>query len=341
MFQPLRTDRLLLRRVHLDDVEALWRRRNEPRAAELQAWPLPYTRSQAEELIQSALNDDGPRSDEWFMMTIADPGDSEVIGELVLQLKWGGRAAEIGYTLDPAWWGRGYATEASSALVEWLFSDERLTRVEGMLHPDNVASARVLEKVGMKLEGHTRLSFWLGDENSDDLIYGMTRSDWVEWQNRPIEAPKEVRLVEITPDNYGRIGRLETHHTQRSFVATMAQSYADALFPEVYEGAPMVPWMRGVAADGDLVGFVMLAEITDHHPEPYLWRLLVDRLHQRRGIGTSVLDEVVAAAEAMGAHSLVTSWEEGRGSPKPFYERYGFESTGRIIDGEVEARLAL
>ena len=49
-------------------------------------------------------------------------------------------------SLDTAHWGMGYATEASEALVEWLFADERLTMVEGMLHPDNIASARIPEK---------------------------------------------------------------------------------------------------------------------------------------------------------------------------------------------------
>ena len=134
VFEPIRTERLLLRGVRDSDTEPLWRRRNDPRVAELQAWPLPYTLEQARSLTKSAATDEGPIPDVWFMITIADLADTMVIGELVLQLKWDGRAAEIGYTLDPTHWGRGYATEASEALVEWLFADERLTRAEGMLH---------------------------------------------------------------------------------------------------------------------------------------------------------------------------------------------------------------
>ncbi len=79
-----------------------------------------------------------------------------------------------------------------------------MTRVEGMLHPDNPASAMVLERVGMLFEGHTRSSFWVGDENSDDWLYGMTRADWEAWRDRPRSRPDEVRLVEITPDNAAR-----------------------------------------------------------------------------------------------------------------------------------------
>lgn len=340
VFEPIRTERLLLRGVRASDVDALRHRRNDPRVAELQAWALPYTIEQAQGLIEGAMKDDEPPTDDWWMITVADDGDAEVIGDLALHLKWDGRAAEVGFTLDSSHWGKGYATEATGALVDWLFSHEELTRVEAMLHPDNGASARVLEKLGMKYEGRTRLSYWVGDDNTDDLLYGMIRDDWTEWNTRPTHPPNEVRLFEITPDNYFDVGRLETHRSQRQFVATMAQSYADALFPEVWGVAQVVPWMRGVEADGEMVGFVMVAEMTEHHREPYLWRLLIDRLHQRRGIGRRVLDLVVDDVRQKGAGSLSTSWTEGPGSPRHFYEKLGFAATGVIIDGETEGRLA-
>jgi diamine N-acetyltransferase len=99
--------------------------------------------------------------------------------------------------------------------------------------------------------------------------------------------------------------------------------------------------MRAVVADSQLVGFVMLAVSNPHHLEPYLWRLLVDRVHQRRGIGGRVLDLVADECRAMGDAALLTSWEEGKGSPRPFYVHHGFEPTGRIVDGETEARWRL
>jgi GNAT superfamily N-acetyltransferase len=121
----------------------------------------------------------------------------------------------------------------------------------------------------------------------------------------------------------------------------MCWSFADALFPEVVDGAPVVPWMRAVVADEEIAGFVMLALRTDHHPEPYLWRLLIDRRHQRRGIGGRALDLVSEECLGMGASTLLTSWVEGKGSPRPFYLRHGFEPTGKIVDEETEARKQL
>ena len=65
----------------------------------------------------------------------------------------------------------------------------------------------------------------------------------------------------------------------------------------------------------------------------------MDRRHQRRGIGRRILDQIVQQCRAWGHATLTISWAEGRGSPRPFYERYGFAPTGRIIDEETEGRL--
>ena len=92
-------------------------------------------------------------------------------------------------------------------------------------------------------------------------------------------------------------------------------------------------------SNDDMAAFVMLALSNEHHPEPLLWRLLVDRAHQRRGIGRRVLDLVVEECRSMGDTALVTSWEEGRGSRRPFYIAYGFEPTGEILEGETVGRL--
>ena len=339
-FNPIHTERLLLRHMGSQDADSLAARRNDPEVARYQAWPSPFPLERAQEMVTELGDMAGPANDQWWMAAVERTDIGKVIGDLGVRLSWEGRCAEIGYTFDPKHWGSGFAVEATSALVAWLFDHPEVTRVFGMLHPDNTASARVLERVGMRYEGHTRNSYWVGEENSDDWIYGMTPEDHHAWIDRPRHTPETVTWVPVDHSNERAVHKLQTHWTQREFVAPMEASYTDALFPEIVGGEPVEPWMRAVYADGELVAFVMLARVTDAHPEPYLWRLLVDRLHQRRGIGRRILDLVVEECREWGADTLVTSWVPGRGTPEPFYLSYGFEPTGQIIDDEVEARLA-
>lgn len=340
MFTPLETERLCVRLPTLDDVDGLHARRNDPDVARLQDWEYPYPLQKARQLIEAVIAAGQPTFDEWWLGVIS-LHDGTVVGDLALHLTWDGKTAEVGYSLDRQQWGHGYATEALTALVDHLFDDLDVTRVFGMLDPANPLSARVLERTGFRYEGRTKSSYWKAGAVSDDLIYGMVREDRDSWRLRPRRPPRRVDLVEVDVANYEEVARLESHESQKVFVAPMLRSFSDALFPEVIDGAPVVPWMRAIEADGTLVGFVMLAVATEHHPEPYLWRLLIDRLHQRRGVGRRTIELVVGECRQRGDTVLLTSWEEGPGSPRPFYIGLGFKPTGRIAEGETEARLAL
>lgn len=339
VFDALRTERLLLRAPRPSDTADLHARRNDADVARYQDWLTPYPLDRAEALVTESTTLDGPTPGAWWMITIADTTDTTVLGDLAVHLTDDAHTAEVGYTISRSQWGHGYATEALDALVTYLFETIGVTRIEGKLHPDNPASAMVLERVGMLFEGHTKLSFWLGDDNSDDWIYGMTRGDWEAWRDRPRHQPVSVRLVEIDADSMRLVRRLATHKSQERFVSTVGASFGDAMFPEVIDGAPVVPWMRAIEADGELVGFVMVALTTDAHPEPYLWRLLIDRMHQRRGIGRATLGLVIDRCRASGDRSLLTSWMPGKGSPEPMYLAYGFVPTGNVVDGEIEGRV--
>lgn len=338
MFTAITTERLVLRPVRLEDASSVATRRSDPDTAQYQSWTVPYPLERADALVAAVVAMDGPRSEEWYMIAIADPDTGEMLGDLALYLKWEGRTAEIGYTLNPDSRGMGHATEAVAGLLDYLFETLEVTRVEASLHPENVASARVLERTGFLYEGLTRSDYWVGDEVGDTAHYAMLRTDLERWRSRPRDTPGDVRLIEIGVHNEGDVRRLATHKTQEAYVAPMLPSFADALFPGVVDGAPVVPWVRAVAADGEVAGFVMLALTTEHHPEPFLWRLLIDRFQQHRGIGRRVLDLIVEHCREWGDTTLLTSWGTGPGSPEPFYVAYGFEPTGDILDGEVEGR---
>jgi diamine N-acetyltransferase len=149
----------------------------------------------------------------------------------------------------------------------------------------------------------------------------------------------EVHLREITDDNRDAVCALRVRGHQKRFVASVARSLRDAAkAPEAN------PWYRAVYSGDEPVGFVMLSwKAQGDHPGGcyFLWRLLIDKRHQRRGIGREVLKQIVDLVRADGGTELLTSYEPGKGEPAPFYHKFGFRPTGEIDDGEIVLRLTL
>jgi len=88
------------------------------------------------------------------------------------------RSLGIGYCLDEPAWGKGYATEAVGAMLQWAYGALDLNRVEAELDTRNTASARVLEKLGFVREGLKREDCIVDGEVSDSWIYGLLPRDW-------------------------------------------------------------------------------------------------------------------------------------------------------------------
>lgn len=88
------------------------------------------------------------------------------------------RSASLGYCLGKPAWGQGYATEAAGAMLEWAFDALDLNRVQAEADTRNLASARVLEKLGFKLEGTLREDCVVDGDVSDSWVFGLLRREW-------------------------------------------------------------------------------------------------------------------------------------------------------------------
>jgi diamine N-acetyltransferase len=148
-----------------------------------------------------------------------------------------------------------------------------------------------------------------------------------------------VHLRQITDDNRDAVRALRVRRDQKRFVASVSKSLKEAAAtPEAN------PWYRAVYRGEEPVGFVMLSWNPPTGPfkgRHFLWRLLIDKRYQRRGIGREVLTQIVELVRADGATELLTSYEPGEGEPWPFYRRFGFQPTGEIDDDEIVLRLTL
>lgn len=134
---------------------------------------------------------------------------------------------------------------------------------------------------------------------------------------------------------------LEVAPNQQGLVATMAESYADALFPPDYGFGPVKPWLRGVTQNGEPAGFIMCTDPTDAQKDAWIWRLLVDKNHQGFGVGTFAVNEAIARFLSMDIRRVLVSWKPQANNPSGFYQKLGFKETGEMMDGEVLAAIDL
>lgn len=336
----LETERLTIRTLAQPDITEFTRYRNLEEVARYQDWTLPYTRDLAHELTDAMDLLGGPAAGHWVQLAL--DGGSGLIGDVAVWLDENATFATIGYTLAPQHQGRGYATEAVGAIVEWLFRRKRVHRIAATIDPRNMASARVLERCGFEYTGTARSAAFVRDEWSDDARFSLLQDNWKAWVGRPTAPPVEVTLIEITADNVRAVGEIDLSFSQRDLVAPTLVSLAQALVPQTVRGEKIRPWVRAIEADRELAGFVMMAEPNQSEPHPYLWRYLISPRHQGRGIGRRALLDIARQRRREGATHIRVSWvPDVVGSPARFYESLGFEPTGVVEHGEVEALLDL
>ena len=179
---PQRTERLVLRPVREEDVDGLLAFRNKP---DVYQW-----------LLKREVDPDEFR-DVW-MKTLTDPRDYSSVAELdgvvicsaslYVSDAMGqgegepmvGAEADIGYILDPAYAGNGYATEIAAALLRICFEDLGVHRVTAGCFADNLASRRVLEKVDMQLEQYGVRDSWHAELGwVDGCTYAILAEEWL------------------------------------------------------------------------------------------------------------------------------------------------------------------
>jgi RimJ/RimL family protein N-acetyltransferase len=180
----LNTDRLTLRDFTDDD----W-----PEVLAYQSEPLylrynPWTTRRPDEVRQFVhrfvtQQHEDPRTK--FQLAVVLKTTNQLIGNCGIRLEFTPmfdaaelHAANIGYELAPQHWGKGYATEAARAIVEFGFTQLRVHRISAWCIADNTGSAHVLEKLGMQLEGRMREKEYFKGRWWDTLGFAILEDEW-------------------------------------------------------------------------------------------------------------------------------------------------------------------
>ena len=168
------TARLIARRFGPRDLGTFVAMRDDPEVSRYQSWDR-YSEDDGRaffaELAKMQPGDPG-----WFQFALDDKTSGKFVGDCGLFLDAADmRLARVGYTIDRPYWGRGLASEAVAALVDYAFASFGLHRITASVDPRNLGSCRVLEKAGFTREALFRQSEWFKGTWADDAIYARLR----------------------------------------------------------------------------------------------------------------------------------------------------------------------
>jgi RimJ/RimL family protein N-acetyltransferase len=179
-FEPLVTERLILRPLREGDAEPMFRYRSDPEVARFQGWE-PGSLDEVEAFVESMAVVRPNTLGTWFQLAICRPEKGELIGDIGMRFPEGrDHEAEFGITLAPDQQGAGFATEALSAVLDYLFGSLGKHRVFGSADPGNEASLRLMERVGMRREAHFRENLWFKGSWADEVICAILDREWRE-----------------------------------------------------------------------------------------------------------------------------------------------------------------
>ena len=176
MTLPIKSECLLLRRFADEDVADVIHFLSHPSVA--RATPeIEATEAGVRKYIEMQNTYSPFERDKCFDLAIERTADGKVIGLLTLITREH-QQGELGYALGVDFRGRGYATEAAGALVDYAFSELRLHRIQATTSSANPDSYRVMERLGMRREGKMREATFGDGAWHDVLVYGILAQEW-------------------------------------------------------------------------------------------------------------------------------------------------------------------
>lgn len=173
----LQGPRVRLRMLASTDVPALFAVYSDPLV--MRYWSnAPYATIEQAQVKFEEL-DSGNRAGNFFSWAIADNRNDAMLGTCSLfEISQPHRRASLGYALGSAYWGHGYALEASRLAVEYAFGTLGLRRLEADVDPRNAPSLRLLDRLGFTREGLLRERWQVAGETQDSLICGLLARDY-------------------------------------------------------------------------------------------------------------------------------------------------------------------
>lgn len=174
----IKGERIRLRKLRLSDAQDIYKNLQDK---EMVKWtlniPWPYKKEHAIKWIRATHYGIKKRKEYSFAIVLKD--ENKLIGAVsLMHIDWKHKNAELGYWVGKKYWGKGYATEAVKLILKFAFRRLKLHRVWAGLFEENIASRRVLEKNGFKLEGILRENRFRYNRWHNDLRFGILKKEY-------------------------------------------------------------------------------------------------------------------------------------------------------------------
>ena len=178
-FTTLETARLRLRHFKDSDLTLFMGYRNDPIVAKYQSWE-GISELEARTFIQEQKETQPGIPGQGFQVAIELKATGVLIGDCFFMMNaLDHRQAEIGFTLSRENQGYGYATEAVSRFLNYAFHTFDLHRIIAITDCENIASVALLERLGMRREGHFIQNIWFKGKWGDEYQYAILKEEWL------------------------------------------------------------------------------------------------------------------------------------------------------------------
>jgi RimJ/RimL family protein N-acetyltransferase len=185
VLSELHSPRLILRRLTRDDLAAFCAYRSLPDVARFQSWDTFGPEDGAALLEEQACREPNIPGT-WLQLALTLKESGEMIGDCGMHFPQNNpRNLEVGITLAPSHWRRGYASEALSTVIDFAFTVLDKHRITAVTDAENAAAAALFHRLGFRREGHFIENVWFKGKWGSEFAFALLRS---EWEHRQIPA---------------------------------------------------------------------------------------------------------------------------------------------------------
>lgn len=187
----LETERLILRKLQMSDMEDFHSFRSDPEICKFQSF-MTFSIEDSKKFIEEQSRIEFGTPGEWVQTGIVWKENNKLVGDFALCPKEDEpRTVEIGVTLNTPYQGKGFAVEAFTKVFEYLFTKTETHRIIGLLDTENHGSRKLMENLNFRREAHFIKSYWDKKMNEwrDEYVYAMLKEDWEKLKSG-VRSPK-------------------------------------------------------------------------------------------------------------------------------------------------------